>query len=57
MRYEQTRRLAAILAADVTWHSGLMGADDEGPLERVTALQRQVIDPKIDEHHGLCREG
>jgi adenylate cyclase len=34
-----------------------MGADEEGTLERLKALRRQVIDPKIAEHHGLCREG
>ena len=30
----QTRRLAAILAADVAGYSRLMGADEEGTLER-----------------------
>jgi hypothetical protein len=30
----QTRRLAAILAADVAGYSRLMGADEEGALER-----------------------
>ena len=34
----QTRRLAAILAADVTGYSRLMGADEEGTLERLKAL-------------------
>ena len=31
----QTRRLAAILAADVAGYSRLMGADEEGTLERL----------------------
>jgi adenylate cyclase len=30
----QTRRLVAILAADMAGYSRLMGADDEGRLER-----------------------
>jgi adenylate cyclase len=30
-----TRRLAAILAADVVGFSALMGRDDEGTLERI----------------------
>jgi len=47
-----TRRLAAILAADVAGYSRLMGADEEGTLERLEALHREVIDPKIAEHHG-----
>src|SRR5467141_5392242 len=47
-----TRRLAAILAADVAGYSRLMGADEEGTLERLKALRRQLIDPKIAEHNG-----
>jgi adenylate cyclase len=47
-----TRRLAAILAADVAGYSRLMGADEEGTLERLTALRRELVDPKIAEHHG-----
>jgi adenylate cyclase len=47
-----TRRLAAILAADVAGYSRLMGADEEGTLERLKALRRQLIDPKIAEHRG-----
>jgi hypothetical protein len=37
-----TRRLAAILAADVAGYSRLMGADEEGTLERLKALRRQL---------------
>jgi adenylate cyclase len=48
----QTRRLAAILAADVAGYSRLMGADEEGTLERLKALRRELIDPKLAEHHG-----
>ena len=47
-----TRRLAAILAADVAGYSRLMGVDEEGTLERLKAHRRQLIDPKIGEHHG-----
>jgi adenylate cyclase len=46
------RRLAAILAADVAGYSRLMGADEEGTLERLKAHRRLLIDPKIDEHRG-----
>jgi adenylate cyclase len=48
----QTRRLAAILAADVAGYSRLMGADEEGTHERLKALRRELVDPKIAEHHG-----
>jgi adenylate cyclase len=47
-----TRRLAAILAADVAGYSRLMGADEEGTLERLNALRRELLDPKIAQHHG-----
>jgi TolB-like protein/class 3 adenylate cyclase len=47
-----TRRLAAILAADVAGYSRLMGADEEGTHERLKALRRELVDPKIAEHHG-----
>jgi adenylate cyclase len=43
----QTRRLAAILAADVAGYSRLMGADEEGTLERLMALRRELLDPKL----------
>jgi adenylate cyclase len=48
----QTRRLAAILAADVAGYSRLMGVDEEGTLERLKAIRRELADPKIKEHHG-----
>src|SRR6516162_4346381 len=47
-----TRRLAAILAADVAGYSRLMGGDEEGTLERLNAHRRELIDPRIAEHHG-----
>src|SRR5215469_4977856 len=48
----QTRRLAAILAADVAGYSRLMGADEEGTHERLKAHLRELVDPKINEHRG-----
>src|ERR1700758_2679079 len=47
-----TRRLAAILAADVAGYSRLMGEDEEDTLARLKAIRREVSDPKIKEHHG-----
>ncbi len=47
-----TRRLAAILAADVVGYSRLMRADEEGTHGRVKAHMRELVDPKIHEHHG-----
>jgi len=48
----QTRRLAAILAADVVGYSRLMGADEEGTHTRFKAHLRELVAPKITEHHG-----
>jgi adenylate cyclase len=47
-----TRRLTAILAADVAGYSRLMGADEEGTHERLKSHLRELIEPKIGEHHG-----
>jgi adenylate cyclase len=46
------RRLAAILAADVAGYSRLMGVDEEGTLAALKACRRELIDPKVAEHHG-----
>jgi adenylate cyclase len=46
------RRLAAILAADVSGYSRLMGVDEEGTLAALKALRRELTDPKIKEHRG-----
>jgi adenylate cyclase len=46
------RKLAAIVAADVAGYSRLMGVDEEGTLARLKAHRRELIDPKIAEHHG-----
>src|SRR6516225_7913025 len=48
----QTRRLAAILAADVAGYSRLIGDDEEGTLNRLRSIRVDMIDPKIGEHRG-----
>jgi adenylate cyclase len=48
-----TRRLAAILAADVVEYSRLMGADEEGTHERLRAYIGELVNPKIREHQGF----
>jgi len=48
----QTRRLAAILAADVAGYSRLMGADEEGTHERLKGHFRELVNPNIAEHRG-----
>jgi adenylate cyclase len=48
----QTRRLAAILAADVAGYSRLIGEDEGGTLGRLRAIREELVDPKIATHHG-----
>jgi adenylate cyclase len=48
----QTRRLAAILAADVAGYSRLMGADEGGTLQALKTIRAELIDPTIAAHHG-----
>ena len=47
-----TRRLAAILAADVVGYSAMIGADEPGTLARVRALRTDVIEPLAATHEG-----
>ena len=47
-----TRKLAAVLAADVAGYTRLMEADEETTLENWWSARNEVIDPSIDEHGG-----
>jgi adenylate cyclase len=47
-----TRRLAAILAADVVGYSGMIAADEAGTLARLRAARRDVVDPLMVEFKG-----
>ena len=42
-----TRRLAAILAADVAGYSRLIGSDEGGTLARLRAIRAEVIDRRL----------
>ncbi len=48
----ETRRLAAILAADVAGYSRLTGTDEEGTVARLRALRRELLDPTVTLYHG-----
>ena len=48
----ETRKLAAILAADVVGFSRLAGADEDRTLARLRALRSDLIDPTIAVHSG-----
>jgi TolB-like protein/class 3 adenylate cyclase/Tfp pilus assembly protein PilF len=48
----ETRKIAAILVADVVGYSRLAGADEEGTLARLRALRSDLIDPSIAAHRG-----
>jgi len=46
------RRLAAILAADVVGFSSMMERDEEGTWRLLKTTQRDLIEPRVREHHG-----
>ena len=48
----QSRRLAAILAADLAGYSRLIGIDEQGTLNRLRSIRTEVVEPKINEHYG-----
>jgi len=48
----ETRKIAAILAADVVGYSRLAGADEDRTLARLRALRSDLIDPTIAVCHG-----
>ena len=47
-----TRKIAAILVADVVGYSRLAGADEDRTLARLRAVRSDLIDPTIALHHG-----
>ena len=48
----ETRKIAAILAADVVGFSRMTSADEDGTLARLRALRRDLIDPTVAAHNG-----
>ena len=48
----ETRKLAAILVADVVGYSRLAGADEDRILARLRTLRSDLIDPTVAVHHG-----
>jgi adenylate cyclase len=48
----ETRKLAALLAADIAGYSRLTGADEDRTLARLRGLRSDLIDPSISVHHG-----
>ena len=49
---EPTRRLAAILAADVVGYSRLIAEDEARTLDALRALRRELFEPLVGEHRG-----
>ena len=48
----ETRKIAAIVVADVVGYSRLAGADEDRTLSRLRGLRSDLTDPAIDAHHG-----
>lgn len=47
-----SRRLAAIIAGDISGYSRLMQIDEDGTYARVKRIERDLVEPTIAEHHG-----
>jgi adenylate cyclase len=47
-----TRRLAAILAADVVGYSRLVGEDETGTLAALREIRKEIVKPVLAEHSG-----
>ena len=50
-----SRRLAAILAADIAGYSRLIGADESGTLRQLRRSRAEVIDPTVYEPTWIPR--
>ena len=48
----ETRKIAAILVADIGGYSRLAGTDEDRTLARLRGLRSDLIDPAIAAHHG-----
>jgi adenylate cyclase len=48
----ETRKIAAILVADVVGYTRLAGADEDRTLSRLRGVWSDLIDPAIAAHHG-----
>jgi adenylate cyclase len=48
----ETRKIAAILAADIVGFSRMISADEDGTLALLRALRSDLIDPTVAEHNG-----
>jgi len=51
-----TRKIAAILVADIVGYSRLAGADEDRTLSRLRGLRSYLIDPASDAHHGRMHQ-
>src|SRR5689334_24907481 len=51
-KWEERRKLIALVHMDMVAFSRLMGLDDVGTLGRLRALRRDLIDPAMEEHRG-----
>jgi len=47
-----TRRLCAIMSADIAGYSRMMGHDEEGTHARMSRYRRDIVEPTVVEHSG-----
>ena len=52
MSKEQSRKLAAIMAADIVGYSRLMAENEADTLARLRRFRRELLEPSVSEHAG-----
>ena len=52
LKYQDRRKLVAVMYADMVGYSRLIGLDDAKTLARLRSLRQRVIDPAIEEYGG-----
>jgi len=52
LKYQDRRKLVAVMYADMVGYSRLIGLDDAETLARLRSLRQRVIDPAIEEYGG-----
>jgi adenylate cyclase len=51
-RKQPTRKLSAVVVADIAGYSGLMESDESGTWARVAAIQDEIVEPAVTRFHG-----
>ncbi len=48
----EERRLSTIIVTDVVGYSKLMAGDEQGTFAQLKAIEKELVEPKIEQYHG-----